>query len=260
MTADQLKDLIDALKPADPTAVPPPPTPKMGGVVPVNSKDIAWTGGKPKHDWSGLAEIIPDATKRSGYKAPDNYDSPGQVRILDPTNALKAYNTRKKPSFLEARIDSKVDLRMFFDALGTHLVSNGLDTIAYLNDPSDNTIMVNTLESYNKFSEDSARTAGDALVALFDDYDRTNNRCAKELLELCLDKTLLEKLKLRVQPNDFFGVHIVILAQIIQVGASTRNDYLEEQIKKISASQYPGNDIEAMCLDITRHVKDLNNS
>ena len=44
--------------------------PKMGGIETIESdKQMAWTGGKPKHDWSGLEDKTNQPSKPLQYRA-----------------------------------------------------------------------------------------------------------------------------------------------------------------------------------------------
>ena len=73
-------------------AVPPPPMvvapslkptkPTMGNISTMTTREwSAWTGGKPKYDWSGL-----DAS------APSDYATPNQLHQIHVSSAQKGYN------------------------------------------------------------------------------------------------------------------------------------------------------------------------
>jgi hypothetical protein len=120
-----------------PTTVLMPPTPKMGGVV-QTSKDewSAWTGGKPKADWSGLDP-----------SAPTVYETPNQVRATYTKTAQDSYNFRK--TGLTDKFEKKNDLMQFADAVWEKLVDCGMDTIAYLPDPEDPTAMLLVVSNHS---------------------------------------------------------------------------------------------------------------
>ena len=115
-----------------------PTSPIMGGLVQTSSTDwCAWTGGKPKTDWSGL-----DST---AVQTPsDDY----QYRPTSPGSSQKS--TKYRETGLDTKFGRDDHLLDFIDSVKEYLVRTGMDTIAYLPDPTDSTKMICILDQYSK--------------------------------------------------------------------------------------------------------------
>ena len=105
--------------------VPPikPTVPKFGDLVEI-SKDhfVAWTGGKPKADWTGLENPSPPSIDPNQYR----------VSSISSRAKSKAYRTKG----LEKKFTCTSDLLVFQKKVWKHLVEYGLDTITYVPDPA----------------------------------------------------------------------------------------------------------------------------
>ena len=108
-----------------------PKAPIMGGILQVSGTEYcAWTGGKPKADWSGLNDAAATAPA-------EDY----QLRPSSPGSAQKSTAYREKgvkTKFKEG--DNLVD---FVRVTKEYLKRTGMDTIAYLADPNNATEMLN---------------------------------------------------------------------------------------------------------------------
>lgn len=118
----------------------------MGQVI-LLSKDSwsAWTGGMPKSDWTGLK---PSSLQES--------TSPNQLRPVHVAAAQKGYNHRRTGMSIPCQPAD--DLSAFQKTIWDHLVDTGMDTIAYLPDPTDKTKVSNVVKSHSRFTVQSART------------------------------------------------------------------------------------------------------
>ena len=102
-----------------------PKTPKMGGLVQTGSTDYcAWTGGKPKPDWSGL----------DSSAATEPLDA-FQFRPSSPGSAQKSMKYREQG--FETKFTMKSNLQVFIQEIQEYLARAGLDTISYLVDPAN---------------------------------------------------------------------------------------------------------------------------
>ena len=139
----------------------------MGGVIQTSSTDwCAWTGGKPKADWSGLdpsADLTPS----------DDY----QYRPSSPGSSQKS--TKFRETSLDTKFGRNDHLLDFIDTVKDYLRRTGMDTIAYLPDPADATKMICVLDQYSKYDLQPAITAARALSVKLDRYDRNNDSSAK---------------------------------------------------------------------------------
>ncbi|KAL7562634.1 hypothetical protein ACA910_002535 [Epithemia clementina (nom. ined.)] len=98
------------------TFVPTPLT--MGRVVLTEHGSVAFTGGKPNADWTGLITT-----------APTEPLTPMQLRPMLDKNHMERHTG------IELNHERKDNLSRLQDELAEHLEQNGMDTIAYLQNP-----------------------------------------------------------------------------------------------------------------------------
>ena len=129
-----------------PTTTPWMPTkPIMGGTQQVGANEFsAWTGGKPMADWSGLDP--------SSKQVPV---TPNQYRPVYIATAQKGHIYRQKGP--DAKFKRTGNLPTLEHTVWTHFVDTGMDTIAHVPDPVDNTKMVNVVKEHGRFSADSIK-------------------------------------------------------------------------------------------------------
>ena len=114
----------------------------MGGLTQTNAdKWIAWTGGKPKVDWSGfLDEDLVD------------FRTPNQMH---PVSDVKGYNHRK--SGLTVKFSKSNMLIPFKKRVWTHLKDNALDSILYLLDMRNDMSCI--IYDHSRYTLESAKVA-----------------------------------------------------------------------------------------------------
>ena len=156
--------------------------PTMGGLVEVGT-DVwaAWTGGKPKADWSGLDEPNPTSIK------------PKQYRLASVSAASKSEHYRTQG--MTTKFGRKKDLLTFERKLMEHLEENGLDTITYIPDPGDSTNVVSVVSDHGRFNHDEdGIKANDRAKKYFDKYNWENDGDAKKYLMACMDEDMEQQL------------------------------------------------------------------
>ena len=119
----------------------------MGGIV--NNK--AWTGGKPKADWSGLDPTAVNAEPHAT-----------QVRATSSkasTNSLKRAEGLFKDN--DAKFKHGDDLAYFNAELFVHLQQHGMDTITYRKDETGSGEMYSVISDYPRFTAEIARDQWD---------------------------------------------------------------------------------------------------
>ena len=179
-----------------PTTLFRPVAPKMGGLAQVSSNDwCAWTGGKPKPDWSGLDD-----------KAPTDPLEEYQYRPSNPGSSVKAKAFREKG--LTTKFTKSDNLLDFIQTVELYLQRMGMDTISYLPDPDDNTKVLSVVTCSTRFSLEAAlESARDFRKTKYDRYDRNNDDSAKHWLLDSLDPELAKDIKDRLFPTDGFVCH-----------------------------------------------------
>jgi hypothetical protein len=222
-----------ALKPTKPT---------MGDLTQTGvDKWSAWTGGKPKLDWSGFETIIVD------------FETPNQMR---PIYDVKGYNHRK--TGLSDKFNKTDTLIPFKKRVWTHLKDNGLDTITYL--PDMRKEMSCVIYDHSRYTLDSARTDSLVQVALYDKYDVTNNTAAIAFLLDSLSPALAETISEKLEEEDSFHVVWLELMNEIQVQTIERIEAIKKQIKDRKPQQYPGQDLEKLAVDFRAGALELSNA
>ncbi|KAI2491585.1 hypothetical protein MHU86_22990 [Fragilaria crotonensis] len=117
--------------------------PSLGITLVTKDEWSAWTGGKPNHTWTGL----------DGSIALLEHTSPNQLRPVYVSAAQKGYNFRRTGHKISFKPSD--DLISFQNVVWDHLKDTGMDSIAYLRDPTDDAKMTNVIKAHasNKVTE-----------------------------------------------------------------------------------------------------------
>jgi len=154
----------------------------MGDIIRVGPTDEeAWTGCLPKADWSGLAAT-----------ALQEPVTPNQFRSSSIATAQKGHNFRK--SGLPVKFARSGDLVTFQHKVWNHLVDTGMDSIAYIPDPVDSSLMVNVVEDHGRFTLESVTKQVQSQLTKYDMYDKTNDAEATDFLLDSLEDDLAKEL------------------------------------------------------------------
>ena len=222
-----------------------PLKPIMGDVIAL-SKDSwsAWTGGKPKADWTGL-----DPT------APGESTSPNQLRPVYVSAAQKGYNHRR--TGMTTLFKPADDLISFQNSVWDHLVVTGMDSIAYLPDPTDKTKVSNVVKSHSRYTVQSAKTLIQGQVELYDKYDKTNDKAARTYLLASLTPLLSNKVSEKLDDADPFPIVWLQFLKAIQSTSIERFEDLKTSIKLRLPSQYPGENLEQLAAQFRKDALEL---
>jgi hypothetical protein len=214
----------------------------MGNVAQIGvDKWAAWTGGKPKLDWSGFETATLD------------FETPNQMR---PIYDVKGYNHRK--TGLSDKFKKTDTLIPFKKRVWTHLKDNGLDTVTYLPDMRNEMSCV--IYDHSRYTLDSARTASLIQVAKYDKYDVTNNTAAIAFLLDSLSPALAETISEKLEETDSFHVVWLELMNKIQVQTIKRIEAIKKELKDCRPQQYPGQDLEKLAVDFRAGALELSNA
>ena len=218
-----------------------PPDPKMGGLVQVKHDAYsAWTGGKPKADWSELEETSPE------YK---------QTTQLRPMLDDSGFSKRCKG--FEDKFSKNGNLYKFQRCLIDHLKIMGMDTITYLPDPADNDQMVNVITDHTRFTQAYVRSAAPIQYAKYDVYDRSNDRAAHLMFVDSLNKTLKGEIQDRIPDEPSFLEVWMLFIQTLQSDSMERFKDMEKEVRSLQPQQFSGQNIAEMCLSIIKRCKGL---
>jgi len=217
-----------------------PLKPKMGGLITINATTtVAWTGGIPDVTWTGL--VYPAKVEESLI--------PSQYR--PHTVMEKAQYYQKRIEGLKTPLTDASELLAFTRSVRTHLSNHGLDTIAYLPDPTDPKVMTNVLVEYAKFSVASCKAAVAHQRTLYDAYDIANDMAATQFLIASLSSSVLLHLYPRLDLDcdrctEPFPVVWCRLMQEIQPKSFAMFQALKDRIRALHPSQFPGDNVKDM--------------
>ena len=218
---------------------------KEAGVAGSNTWNCL-VGGKPLADWSRLS---PRQINRIEYTT--------RFRPLNPILDVKGLTARTKG--LEQKFKKGDDLIIFQSKIWKHLVEHGLDTIAYLENPSDITDVLDTVNNHTRFVSDTAKTetAIDNFKNEFDDMDRTNDTAATTFLLNSLDPSIADDLVEDTDINDTFTKVWLQFIRALCTNSLNRYDNIKNQIRAKDPSQYAGQNIEVMAKELKKLAKVL---
>ncbi len=230
---------------------PTPPTswkpmkPIMGNICRVGKdEEAARTGGLPKSDWSNL-----DAT------ALNEPVTPNQYRSSSIATSQKVHNYRR--TGLKDKFARSGDLVTFQHHVWSHLVDTGMDSIAYVPDPVDPNIMVNIVKDHGRFTLESVSRLIKPQLLKYDSYDKANDAEASEFLVDSLEADLAKELREIKEPDDPFPKVWIRFIRTIRSISIDRFEDLKKKIKACKPTQYPGQDLSKMALDLRSYAKEL---
>ena len=223
-----------------------PLAPIIGGITLVTKDEwSAWTGGKPNSTWTGLDASV----------ALLEHTSPNQLHPVYVSSAQKGYNFRR--TGFKIPFKPADDLISFQNTVWEHLKDTGMDSIAYLKDPTDATKMTNVVKSHARFTVQSAKLLAEAQTPLYDRYDRTNDMAARTYLLASLSTDLSNKVSEKLDDADSFPVVWLQFLKSIQSTSIERFEDLKNNIKARLPSQYPGENLEQLAAHFRKDANEL---
>ena len=223
-----------------------PLKPIMGAVTAL-SKDSwsAWTGDMPKADWTSLDP-----------SAQLDTTSPSQLRPVYVSAAQKGYNHRR--TGMSTPFKPADDLTSFQNPVWDHLTDTGMDTIAYLLDPTDETKMSNVVKSHARYTVQSAAGLIEEQLGQYDKYDKTNDKAARTNLLASLTPVLSNKVAEKLKDSDPFPIVWLQFLKAIQSTSIERFEDLRSSILKLRRlSQYPGKNLEMLAAQFRKDALEL---
>ncbi len=206
----------------------------------------ALVGGRPKPDWSGLDEDQPFRAVQGSHYRP-----------IDPIKRVKgaAYRT----AGLQMKFSKGHSISKFQKDVWNHLLTHGLDTIAYLKDPFTSSVMINVVEHHPRFchNHENAVILSKEGQKNFDQWDKENDANARQFLINSLDDDILEGIKHHIQPEFSFTTVWLYLIHHIITTSSARFDDIKSTIRSMSPLQYEAQNITLLANDYIDKFKEL---
>ena len=235
---------------ATPASANKPADPKMGqwreaGMTGSNMWNCL-VGGMPLADWSQLSPV-----------QPNKIEFTTRFRPLNPILDVKGLTNRTKG--LSAKFKKTDDLVVFQSKIWKHLVEHGLDTIAYLVDPSDITEVLDVVNNHTRYVVDMEKTEllFDQFESEFDDVDRTNDTAATTFFLDSLDPSIADDLVEDSELTDTFARVWLKFIRSLCTNSLNRFDSIKSQIRAKIPSQYAGQNIETMARELKKLAKIL---
>ena len=232
------------------TTVFRPTKPKFGDVVEVGT-DLwaAWTGGKPRADWSGLEEPDPTNVSPNMYRPSSIYS--------------QAKSRPYRIQGLETKFGKEDDLQTFERQVMKHLTTHGMDTITYLQNPTEAGEVVSVVTGHGLFTAKEGIKAGNDVkndTNKFDKYCHENDTDAKEFLLNSVNESLEKQLYEDSLEDDSFVALWFHLIRIVRSTSIDRFESIKTRIKGRSIANYAGEDVQALCSDYFEDWQELHSA
>ena len=210
----------------------------MGNILKYgDSKEIAFVGGKPKPDWSGLETPVTVNTEAM------------QLRDIGP-KAESSYKSCVEG--LTNRFAQGGNLSIFVKEIAEHLQLTGMDTTAYRPDHGLKTTMVHVVTEYPKLTLEYIRSESKTIHSKWDSYDNNNDKWARTFLLNSLEHSYASQLRELTDTDDTFAdLWMLFLSEEISTSVQ-RFTHIEKEIQAMKISSYSGHNVKAMCLDMQK--------
>ena len=119
------------------------------------------------------------------------HTSPNQLHPIYVSAAQKGFNFRRTGHKIDFKPNN--DLISFQNVVWEHLKDTGLDSIAYLRDPTDGTATTNVVKAHVRYTVQSAKQLADVQVHPNNKYDRINDMAARFCVLALLSTELSNK-------------------------------------------------------------------
>ena len=207
--------------------------PLIGGVSDNNTKHaIAWTGGQPNIDWTGLQN--PHAGRASV----------NCLRTAKSENQILNYNTRiKPPTKLFKKDDKDFDFDKFGQSILKHFIDHGLDSVMHVPSIVDGTKMVNVITMYDQVHTDHVVAKSGEYALKYDQYDQDNNKAAKRYLEDAIHPDLFCDLQRRCELEDSAATTWMRILGIVSDGSIERFNRKKDELKALELKSEPGENV-----------------
>ena len=205
-------------------------------------------GGKPYADWRGVDGL--------GDRIMNNF----RVRPLDPVSGQKAAAHRIKG--LTTKFTHKSKLSDFQKAVWKHLTTHGLDTIAYLIDPSNASEVLSVVTHHARYNNDleKAESLSNIFKTKFDNFDKAHDFEATQFLVASLGPDVREGFEPFQKENDTFALTWLRLIHYLVTATSQTYDEMKAEIRNARPQNFEGQNIELMSKAFIAKGKELFNA
>ena len=173
------------------------------------------------------------------------------------TSDSKGYLIRS--TGLTSKFSMSHDVLQFQGNVWHHLITHGMDTIAYLQDSTDSSKVINVIDNLSRFTADlkTTKKAADIFYNKFDKHDLSNDSAAKAfLLDSLKDKFATIVIR-KIKEEDSFAMVWLKMIKLVVAPSLDRWDIIKDKIKAASPIDYPGQNIRFLCQDYEDWAKTL---
>ena len=225
-----------------------PAKPIMGELVQTGPKTFeAVVGGKPKHDWSGLAKK-PALIKSNPYLTRSTSSKPAAAFV----------EARHKG--IEPKLGPTTPWGTFATKLIDHAKTHGMDTVMYRADPGKKKRMINVAKHPSKFpTMESVHKATAKIEDEWDPYDEGNNFDLKRCIYNSLSKDLYQRLRLQQKKGETAADLLVRLSHMHRKRDSAAQEANKALFRSLHPDDFPLQDITKLSQKALEIAEELEN-
>ena len=172
--------------------------------------------------------------------------------------SLAAKSQHYRTQGFETKFSRDKDLLTFERKVDKHLTDNGLDTIAYFQDPANPKANAYVITDHGRFDyKEDTQKANERASKHFDKFDFQNDRDAKEFLLNSVDEDLEKQLYENCDKQDCFIAYWLELIHIIRSVSVDKFDKIKQRIRNRRIANYDGENIEKLASDYLSDYKEL---
>ena len=138
-----------------------------------------------------------------------------------------------------------------------HLTDCGMDTIAYLPNPENLSMMTNVTKSHSCYTVTTAKTLSSQISLPCNKNNKRNDVAATKFLLSSLVPALRSKTKEKMEDEDLFHVVWLQHTRTIQSMSIERFEDLKAAVKARNLSQYAGKNLDALAADYQKDAQEL---
>ena len=210
--------------------------PTIGGTIGTGKEAVAWTGGQPDANWTGLENS--NAVKASAHCFRSN--------SADHQQKAEARQVQVDSNFELFDFDCKVDRAIYAAQVNSHLKLHGLDSIMYIQDPSDNTTTISVVHKYTGLTNKQVKDGIKLFKPKWDEYDTTNDQTARRYLMKTIGPKLVHDIIARDPLQNLSAAEVWM--HIMAAGSSVSLDEVEkirDQLKDLKILGFQGHNVSA---------------
>ena len=141
------------------------------------------------------------------------------------------------------------------------LVDYGMDTIAYLPSPADNTKLLSVVTDHGWFIlKGGVQSAEEVAKKYFNSYDIGNNKDATKFFIDSLDEDTARHLYENCDTLLTFASHWLHLIAIVRSTSFDRFKAVQDQVCDRKIKEYDADDVELLCGDYLNNFEELHNA